>query len=216
MKESDNEMRQFARFGLVGTYFEIAVDCYIQLQQDQLDYKTITAKGGEWFEGTFIYFEDEKEREYNNKLRKGTIKILIFLAIFLESYINDYAGIGLGDKYTKEYLDKLDFIGKWMIIPRLITGQEIDKGKAYYGQLKELTKWRNKLVHHKSRDATFLTKQLSDISIAKMKPIHEQIDVSSLFNMVKELFEDLDKIDILGRHSFIIESEIARLKYHNK
>lgn len=212
----DLDFRTYSRVGLVRTYLEIAIDCYLELVSNRQEHKSNVEQGGEHYDGTFIYKEHELVLELSNKLTKGTIKVVIFISIFLESYINDLAGIVLGDRYSREHLDKLDFISKWIVIPRLITGKELDKSQAYFSQLKELTKWRNKLVHHKSRDVSILKQPWTKETAESLRPIYDQIDIDQLFIMVERLFKGLDIIDKPGHHLFTIESQLSRLKQHNK
>ncbi len=66
----------------------------------------------------------------------------------LEAYIYDYAVRRLS-KELAEYADKLDVLGKWLIIPRLVTGKEIPRGERAFQLLQKLIANRNKIVHHK-------------------------------------------------------------------
>lgn len=212
-KEPDDlEFRSYSRVGFVSTYLEIAIDCYLDLIADRKEYQSIIDKGGEYHDGSFFYYEHDRELELTNRQRKGTIKVVIFVSIFLESYINQLAGIVFGDKYSKEHLDKLDFISKWIIIPRLITGKELNKSHAYFGRLKTMSKWRNKLVHHKSKDASFLNQPWTKEKAEQFRPLYEQIDVDGLFLMIEELFKALDLIDKPGYHLFSISKQMERLR----
>ena len=183
------EPRSYARLGLVETFLEIAVDSYIDFRKDIIAFDQIVSEGGIMHDGIMIYNRENDHVKYDNKLRKDTIKIIIFLTTFLESYINDLGGIVLGDTFVKEHLDKLSIISKWIVIPRLITNEEIDKSKSYYQGFKELVQWRNNLIHHKTKDAiTFFTSPETK-NLEKLKPIYELFDVSKSFSMIKELFD---------------------------
>jgi hypothetical protein len=39
---------------------------------------------------------------------------VVFTAMYFEAFIYDYAASCLGDKYSKDHLDKLDFLSKWI------------------------------------------------------------------------------------------------------
>lgn len=91
----------------------------------------------------------EEERD------QSCIVACVFTALYFEAFIYDYAASCLGDKYVLEHLDKLDFISKWIVVPRLTVGKEIDKSKGAFAALKRLHKDRNSLVHLKSRPMNF-------------------------------------------------------------
>jgi hypothetical protein len=206
-----SEPRSYSRLGLVETFLEIAVDSYIEFKQDKRILDQIVSEGGIMHEGFMIYNRETDHQEYNNKLRKDTIKVIVFLTTFLESYINDLGGIVLGDTFVKEHLDKLSLISKWIVIPRLITNEEIDKSKSYYQGLKELVQWRNNLIHHKTRNAITFFKSPDTKNLEKLKPIYELFDVSKCFNMIKELFDELNRIDPQGSHTLRIKRVINRI-----
>lgn len=196
----EDEIRNFARIGSVHTYLEIANDSFIEYQENIKELDLIIAEGGFWHEGNFVFNKMDEHSSCVNSLRKNTIKTIIFLTTFLEVYIYDFAGIALGDRYTKEHLDKLDTLSKWIVIPKLITGNEIDKSKAYYSDFKELIKWRNALIHHKSKDAIPLFELETENLKNELQPIYEKVDVSKFFKMLIELFMELDRIDAKGTH----------------
>jgi len=77
-------------------------------------------------------------------------KAVTFGAMCLEAFIYDYAAHNLSDTYTRKYLDKLDLISKWVIIPRLVTGKILPRESQAFEHLKRLVKERNELVHPKS------------------------------------------------------------------
>jgi hypothetical protein len=76
---------------------------------------------------------------------------IVFSALCLESLINDYAIIKTSASYFKNYLDKLDTVSKWIIIPKIVTGKSISTDGKAFELLKGIFKARNKLVHPKSR-----------------------------------------------------------------
>jgi hypothetical protein len=58
----------------------------------------------------------------------------------------------LGDKYFDSHLSNLDVVSKWVVIPRLVCSNSIDKSGPAFSSLKKLIKSRNKLVHNKSKE----------------------------------------------------------------
>jgi hypothetical protein len=209
--DMNENIRTFARLGLVDTYLEIAVDSFLEFQKNKKEYEIIVSGGGFLHKGIFIYSRMDDYTFYEDSLRKDTIKTTIFLTTFLEAYIYDFGCIVLGDNYTKEHLDKLNLISKWIVIPRLITGKEIDKSKAFFSDFKCLIKFRNKLVHHKSKDATPLFNPDYKLNENEFKSIHEMIELENLFRMLKELFEELDRIDEKGCHLLRIRSKLEKV-----
>ena len=80
------------------------------------------------------------------------IKTIVFSAMAIEAAAFEFAGIQLGDKVAEQYLDKMDVVGKWMIVPRLVCGRSLRENGPAMNGLKSLVTARNALVHHKSRE----------------------------------------------------------------
>ncbi|WP_394747266.1 hypothetical protein [Spongiimicrobium salis] len=207
-----NKPRSYARIGFIDIYLEIAIDACVQYLKDKHEHDVIVAEGGELHEGFMVYDRMEEYLACGDRMTKEVIKTLTFLATFLESYINDLSGIVLGDQYSRKHLDKLDLVSKWMIIPRLITGKELDKSKSYYGKLKQLVSWRNQLVHPKSSNLSNHLKSLNTPTFKPIRAIYEIVDVLDVFAMLEDLFQDLDRIDKNGGHTYRIKSGIARIR----
>lgn len=90
--------------------------------------------------------------EHEKRKNVAGIKTIVFSAMALEATVFDLAAIHLSDKVAANYLDKMDLLGKWMIVPRLICGRSLtEDGPAINGP-KGLVKARNALVHHKSKE----------------------------------------------------------------
>ncbi|HKK89264.1 MAG TPA: hypothetical protein VJ917_10460 [Saprospiraceae bacterium] len=92
----------------------------------------------------------------------------------LEAFIYSYAEKHLGKSYTKQHIEKLSIESKFMVVPRLVTGNEIDKSGQGYEKLKKLVSDRNKIVHFKSMN-DFLT--------------HESFLPSSMANGLESIIE---------------------------
>ncbi|HEF4763162.1 TPA: hypothetical protein SAN82_005640 [Pseudomonas putida] len=90
------------------------------------------------------------ERE-ERKTMNG-IKTIVFSAMAIEAAAFEFAGIQLGDKVAEQYLDKMDVVGKWMIVPRLVCGRSLREDGPAMNGLRGLVTARNALVHHKSRE----------------------------------------------------------------
>lgn len=133
-------------------------------------------------EDTYIEYGEEadrKEREFS----KNCIIAVTFSAMALEAFIYDYAAIEFGDEYVKNYIDKLDTVAKWVIVPRIVAGKEISKDKHCFELLRQTVRLRNEFVHSKSRQFNeevfynlsnkFGTKQLSKYSADAIKAMDE-------------------------------------------
>lgn len=120
---------------------------------------------------------------------QSCIIAVVFTAMYFEAFIYDYAASCLGDKYSKDHLDKLDFISKWLVIPKLITGKEISKSGQAYEALKRLHKERNSLVHLKSREMKFNSEKMANHLKAREQSIQESaMNCRKALNLViKEL-----------------------------
>jgi hypothetical protein len=96
----------------------------------------------------------EEERD------QACIIACVFTALYFEALIYDYAASCLGDEYVRAHLDKLDFISKWLVVPRLTVGKQLDKSRHAYSALRQLQKDRNSLVHLKSREMSFSNEKM--------------------------------------------------------
>jgi hypothetical protein len=90
------------------------------------------------------YFVNEKQ------LLTSAFQTIVFSAMACEAAIYDLGAIQLGDDYTTNYLDKLDLLGKWVVVPSLICGKSLRPDGPGINSLRTLTRIRNSLVHHKS------------------------------------------------------------------
>ncbi len=79
------------------------------------------------------------------------IKTIVFAAMAIEAAAFEFSASILGDKVARDYLDKMDLEGKWMIGTRLAYGQSLDIDGPAINGLRSLVKARNALVHHKSK-----------------------------------------------------------------
>ena len=97
----------------------------------------------------------ETEAEYAiDAFYKEVISAVVFSAMAIEAFFNDYAAACLGDSEFYDNFDQLSPIGKFELIARFILDAEVDKSKAYYSHLKRLIKNRNSYIHNKSTKVT--------------------------------------------------------------
>ena len=95
-----------------------------------------------------------KTKEYLIMKSKAIISI-VFSAMCIESFLNDFAATSLGDAEFYDNFDRLSAIGKFQLISKFILNVEVDKSKVYYCYLKKLFKLRDAYVHNKSKKSEF-------------------------------------------------------------
>ena len=166
-------------FYLHDTYFSISVDAFIKA----IKLKEAADKVGLERLETIHKFAALWEEIYANWLISIT-----FSALCVEAYINHYAIENLSKNYFENYLDKLNTISKWIIIPRIITGKQIDSRTIAIKNLKRLIGLRHKLVHFKTRYYHTVEERINDI-------FPEYIDVELAIKTAPQLILEIKKID---------------------
>lgn len=106
-------------------------------------------KAKELIEECHVYL-DLREKKYI--IKDSIIVSIVFSAMTIESFINDYAAIKLGDKFFNENIDRLQPISKLQVLSKISFDKELNKGEKLFSLLSKLFKNRNKLVHNKSKD----------------------------------------------------------------
>lgn len=131
-----------------------------------------------------------------NRLAKHCLAIILFTATSVEAYIYDYAARRLSDKYAQEYVDKLDVVGKWVVVPRLVTGKELDRSKKWYGLMKNLVKARNQIVHSKSSEMPY-TREEAQHHLEKLENASEQFvqTAKSSVELLDHLVNEIGQVD---------------------
>jgi len=129
------------------------------------------------------------------------IKSVIFAHMCLEAFIYDNAAHYFSDAYAKKYLDKLDFLSKWVLIPKLVIGREFPKESKAFEYLTKLNKYRNELVHPKSRaliDIENIKEFAKKIgpSMKKQALSAVYIEHNSPFKMVMEVLAELRRLEV--------------------
>lgn len=116
--------------------------------------------------------EEDPEHYFElSELRSNSgIKTIVFAAMALESLINDYGAIHLGDSFFKKHVDKLDSPSKLIVAIKMVTSKTFPKGGQAYENLEFLFKIRNKLVHSKSKAVPFKNGEVDAEALDKMLP----------------------------------------------
>jgi hypothetical protein len=124
---------------LAWTYYDIAESAYLKIL---LERKNLIPSHED---------EDPTPRlRQRQLLMQLSFQTIVFSAMSCEAAIFDLAAIQLGDDYASKYLDKLDLVSKWVVVPPLICGRSMNTDGPAINALRELTRLRNALVHHKS------------------------------------------------------------------
>jgi len=98
----------------------------------------------------------------NDVIGELALVVVVFSALTLEAYINHYGISRLSKNYFSKYLDKLDMFAKWIVIPKVVTGKQLDPGSVAMQDLDWLVTLRNNLVHYKSKKVAIHDIQASD------------------------------------------------------
>lgn len=212
----NKELRSYGRMGMISHLFKIAAENYFESLGIVKEIDKLKNAGGsvneQNYDGPkeFIYKEQERIDFLEFKQERKFITIVVFLAIYLESYIYDFGASVLGDTYVKNYLDKLDVISKWVMIPRLITGEEIDRSNKSFADFKELISKRNSFVHHKTKDAfSIIEAHLSGKAQAPEE--HDTLEPLRYFEAVNYLLKELRRIDSPNPHGISIREDLYEI-----
>jgi len=115
---------------------------------------------------------------------------IIFGAMCLEAFIYDYGAQHLSGAFVKKHVDKLELPSKFVILSKLVTGNDFPTDSQAYEGLIKLKEDRNKLIHFKS-------KTFSESELDKLDEWHDNMNIflknamhnayETVFNVMKEL-----------------------------
>jgi len=134
------------------------------------------------------------------ELAKLASVTIVFTMISVEAYIYDYAARNYSDSFIKKYIDKLDPISKWVIVPKLITGKELSRRGEWFQLFRNLIRERNSIIHSKSSEAPYTNEDFQKYA-DKQKESR-----ASFFKKAKEAIDLLD----------ILPNEIGNLDEEEK
>jgi len=86
---------------------------------------------------------------HNDLVREACVAI-VFAAAALECYIYDYGARHKSDTFMRKYVDKLDIVAKWVLVPQLVAGKPFPSDRQGFELLQTLASARNQLLHFKS------------------------------------------------------------------
>jgi len=104
--------------------------------------------------------------------------------MYIEASIYDFGCIYLGDEYVQKNLDRLDPLSKINVILKLVTNKDLSSDGQAYEHVKKLFKYRNYLVHSKTKPANFDEKSFT---------LREKVEYCKAIESAKLAVELLDK-----------------------
>ncbi len=127
---------------------------------------------------------NEMSHELFDQRYTHQVTAIVFQAMAVEAFINEYAYLRLGKSYF-ESIDKLSALDKILIACKMITGKDFPKDRNAYNLLKKIIKLRNDLVHYKAKEID-LDDEIKTIS---------DTDFEEVMNAYDELVKELDLLD---------------------
>jgi hypothetical protein len=141
-----------ARTSYLHLYSELARENAKQLASVEAQFHALESKGAGTGSLDDLHALEFDLNALEGAIAKHALTVIVFTAMAVEAYCYDYAARHLSDKYARDYVDKLDLIGKLVVIPRLVTGRELPRNKKWFSLAKDMVKARNSIVHNKSLD----------------------------------------------------------------
>jgi hypothetical protein len=167
-----------------GDYFKVVMDTFCKIQELKREHdlfqRSLKAKKISDDDAAVLGSKNEA-------IGKLALIVIVFCAFTLEAYINHYAINRLSRNYFSNYLDKLDLLAKWIVIPRVVTGKTVDPGSRAMQELSWLVSLRNRLAHFKSKTISVEDLRESDFLW------HE--DAERAVSTVKRVVSFLNRID---------------------
>ena len=123
--------------------------------------------------------------EYHNQKDTHLMTFIVFQAMAIEAFLNEYIYLRLGKLYF-ESLDKLSPADKLLVACKMITGKDFSKESHAYCLLVKTIKHRNELVHFKSEKKHYFDsiseQDINDISITYDKIVEELNSLDTSFD----------------------------------
>jgi len=131
-----------------GDYFKVVMDTYSQIQELKREHDQFqrSLNGKEMSDDDVAVLASK-----NDAIGELALIVIVFSAFTLEAYINHYGINHLSRNYFSRYLGRLDLLAKWVVIPRVVTGEKLDPGLQAMQDLSWLVSLRNRLAHFKSK-----------------------------------------------------------------
>jgi len=166
-------------------FFNIALDTYKEITKLEKEHSEIQLRLQQAGKSSDAIVDLLAEK--NDRIGRLTLIVVVFCATSLEAYINDYAIDHLSKSYFSRYLDKLDLLSKWIVIPRITTGTQLNTGSKPVQDLSWLINLRNGLVHYKTK-----VKEIEQLQTTDFLWFN---DAKRAIDTVRNLVLELKKID---------------------
>lgn len=168
---------------------------------DSYDYleklKKLDKKTNSYYE--FSYIERQIELNY--------IEISVFSIMCVEAFLNDYIASCILDDNYYENFGMLNILAKLNLIVQFIFKDDSAQSKKCISLLKELNKNRNKLVHSKSKDATYLAYH----SLEELEEVESKMNFEDYFdNMITQDIDSCSKLFDDSKRAIMTVVELAK------
>ena len=145
-----------------------------------------------------------------DSLSKYSLIVILFTVTALEAYIYDYAARHFSDTYAEKYLDKLNIIGKWVVVPRLVTGRELPRSRKWFSLMKEIVEARNVIVHSKSSSPPRAEKEVStylkNIQSRENQFAKSAKQSAELLKLLVDEMSELDSDEMIWIESYFVRT----------
>lgn len=165
---------------------------YAQIVFNQSRRLAIVDSTDQDLEGWMLYTHKFQVRAESLEIR---ILAIVTTALFFEAYIYDYGARKKSAKFVEKYLDKLDPVAKWVVIPRLIRPPGLNQDDEVFGRLRKLFRLRNDLIHHK-------TKSGGDFYVPPDLP--EEFSPTQCVKLIQDVLTKLFELDDTDELSVLI------------
>jgi len=120
--------------------------------------------------------------------------VVLFATVALECYIHNYATRKLGERFTQKHIEPMGHHTKWLVVPKLATGEGIPRDHKSMELLGKLVKARNCVAHAKAVnvDPERWSSQRDRIAAENKSVVEAAL---SAFNCVGELGAVLAELD---------------------
>ena len=188
----DTLKEKYPRAGFEGLlFFEICADVCISMKEEREELAKLERLRSK---GRSLRRRSVEELGLLDEINKHECVAITFAAMCLESCIWDYAASSTSQSYTEDYLEKLDFVARWVLIPKLTCGADITQARigdtCLLDKLRKLRKARNALVHAKSHSQP---NTLTGI----VKAMNRKRDITGVdaFGLIGLLLRELENVD---------------------
>ncbi len=170
-------------------YFKVVMDNYTRIQDLKREIDQIRSH----LEGKTLSDEDiNLLRSKNATISQLSLIVIIFSAFTLEAYINDYGIKRLTQDCFSKYLDRLNLISKWHVIPRMITAKKMDDSSEAMQDLVWFDGLRTRMAYFKSETAPVQGKSIENIKESESLGYEDSVKAIRTVRGVVSLLKKID------------------------